>query len=197
MHLPSLPHTTSILSALKMSGTPPNMPEQTKLLIPHPNVTPSIDIVGYLAQRTPFAALPAPSDPSYAALRAQVPRRPIAIILHGILAHKDQTYHKGLVASLSIDSFRFDFRANHETPGEWSMSNIDHDVQDLRAVITFLKERYGYAVELLVGHSRAALSGWMYFATFADEMRNEEERIPYWVSVSGRWRMEKIQGELE
>jgi hypothetical protein len=40
----------------------------------------------------------------------------------------DQTYHKPLARQLAargLDSFRFDFRANHESPGNWSQSNFD------------------------------------------------------------------------
>jgi pimeloyl-ACP methyl ester carboxylesterase len=67
------------------------------------------------------------------------------------------------------------------------------DVDDLRAVILFLRERYNYSIELIVGHSRGSIVGWAYYARFAEAMRvDPEEDIPLWASVAGRWRMAGI-----
>lgn len=61
-------------------------------------------------------------------------------------------------------------------------------------MILFLRERYNYAIELIVGHSRGSIVGWAYYARFAEAMRTNaaEEHIPLWVSVAGRWRMAGI-----
>ncbi|PWN42249.1 hypothetical protein IE81DRAFT_290667 [Ceraceosorus guamensis] len=169
---------------------------QTKLKVPHKFTPQSLDVTGILAQHVKFQQLPPPTDPSYASRKAGLRKRPLALLLHGVLAHKDQTYHKGLVARLPIDSFRFDFRSNHETPptggdgGGWGMAKFDEDLDDMRSVILHLRERYNYHVHLLIGHSRGALDGFAYYSKWAEAMRQDpEERIPYYVSLSARWRM--------
>ncbi|CAD6897551.1 unnamed protein product [Tilletia controversa] len=103
--------------------------------------------------------------------RARPGPKPLALILHGILAHKDQIYHKKLVAALEMDSFRFDFRANHESPGEWSMSSFDEDVKEMRAVISHLRTFFNYRVHVLVAHSRGAIDVW----TYLDRIKIYEE----------------------
>ncbi|KAE8209677.1 hypothetical protein CF327_g6368 [Tilletia walkeri] len=134
--------------------------------------------------------------------RARPEPKPLALILHGVLAHKDQIYHKKLVAGLDMDSFRFDFRANHESPGEWSMSSFHDDVQDMRAVITHLRKFFNYRVHLLVAHSRGALDTWTYLAEQERSRRaglvNEETEVPsYVVCLGSRWRMEKIYDRMK
>lgn len=71
---------------------------ETKINIPIEAEGKVIQIVGILAHHQDLPTSP-PSE-----------SRPLALICHGALAHKDQTYHKTLVKELDIDSFRFDFR---------------------------------------------------------------------------------------
>ncbi|KAK0533101.1 hypothetical protein OC835_003118 [Tilletia horrida] len=146
--------------------------------------------------------------------------KPLALILHGVLAHKDQIYHKKLVAALEMDSFRFDFRANHETPGEWNMASFYEDLRDLRCVISHLRRFFNYRVHVMIAHSRGALDLWVYLgeqernrrrrrALEAQALRGpgsevaggiegvlEEEVPPFAISLSGRWRMERIYDRL-
>ena len=98
----------------------------------------------------------------------------IALMLHGQMAHKNQTcvvyqplrspadaglfrYHRPLAKALAqqvkIDSFRFDFaHAKYNQPGwDWHMSRISRDVDELQLVVDFLREKYGYKVKLREG----------------------------------------------
>lgn len=125
---------------------------------------------------------------------------PIALILHGVLSHKDQLYHRRLAHLLPLDSFRFDFRANAESPGEWGMGDFEKDLADLHVVVKHLRDEYGYRVESIIGHSRGALVGWLYHSDVERRRRglveNTEgyvlDKIPHWVALSGRWRMHRI-----
>lgn len=91
-------------------------------------------------------------------------------VLHGVLAHKNQIYHKALCNRLAeergLDSFRtscrsecpealadlacagFDFHANDESPGDWTMSGFDEDLEDLKDVVNWLYAEFGYVVQL-------------------------------------------------
>ncbi|CAD6922423.1 unnamed protein product [Tilletia controversa] len=141
--------------------------------------------------------------------RARPGPKPLALILHGILAHKDQIYHKKLVAALEMDSFRFDFRANHESPGEWSMSSFDEDVKEMRAVISHLRTFFNYRVHVLVAHSRGAIDVWTYLgeqerlrraaqAGGKTQLEDVDLDIPaYVVSLGSRWRMERIYDRIK
>ncbi|CDS01345.1 uncharacterized protein SPSC_06621 [Sporisorium scitamineum] len=116
----------------------------------------------------------------------------IAIILHGVLAHKDQIYHKQLARALPVDSFRFDFRANGETPGTWSMGNLADDVEDLVAVVNYLRTKLEYTVEIIIGHSRGGLDGFAWFARHCPDALPPSLRVPFFVGLSARFNMANI-----
>lgn len=166
---------------------------ETKIKVPFPSRQDRVsDIVGILREQG--------SSSSTSAKKKGEQAKPIVLILHGVLAHKDQLYHRQLAQSLSVDSFRFDFRANDESPGEWGMGDFEKDLQDLHVIIKQLREEYNYHVEALVGHSRGALVGWYYFSDLEKRrkgiVQNKEnyilDAIPYWAALAGRWRMHRI-----
>ena len=41
-------------------------------------------------------------------------------------------------------------RGNHETPGEWSMAGFPKDVDDLRVVARYLREKLNYEIETIM-----------------------------------------------
>ncbi|KIK69974.1 hypothetical protein GYMLUDRAFT_34375 [Collybiopsis luxurians FD-317 M1] len=143
----------------------------TKLFIPHPG-EPDCSIVGVLEQLS--EAKPCPG-------------RKIALILHGSAGHKDYLFLKRLALRLPMDSFRFDFRGNHETPGIWRQGGLADDLEDLRVVVDFLKVNYGYVVDLVVGHSRGSIVSFRWICT-----SEEGARISGFVNASGRYRMKKL-----
>ncbi|KAM0755544.1 alpha/beta-hydrolase [Meredithblackwellia eburnea MCA 4105] len=130
------------------------------------------DIVGIL--QSP-ATLPLPP--------AQASLKPIVLIIHGILAHKNQIYHKRLADALvnerHLPSFRYDLRAQGgETEGKWEQANFYDDVADLEEVVEYLKGR-GYFVHSVIGHSRGAIISFLYLC-------QRPHSIKYFVNVSGR-----------
>ncbi|KAK1227354.1 hypothetical protein PQX77_009676 [Marasmius sp. AFHP31] len=149
-----------------------------RLEIPHPN-EPGCKIVGVLEQ---------------AGGAEKEKERKVALILHGVAGHKDYLFQKRLAHRLPIDSFRFDFRGNHETPGTWSQGGLENDLEDLRAVVSYLGEyreetRCRYVVDLVVGHSRGAIVGFGWMC----ELKSGGGRVPMgYVNASGRYRMERI-----
>jgi len=143
----------------------------TKLLVPHP-ADPTCSIMGVLEQLS--EAKPCPG-------------RKIALILHGAAGHKDYLFLKRLAYRLPMDSFRFDFRGNHETPGVWRQGGFAEDLEDLCAVVEFLKVNYGYVIDLIVGHSRGAIVSFRWICTSA-----EGANISGFVNASGRYRMKKL-----
>ncbi|KAI0712203.1 ectomycorrhiza-regulated esterase [Earliella scabrosa] len=150
----------------------------TKLAIPHP-LEKDCAITGVLEQV-------APEQPTQG--------RKIALILHGAMGHKDYLFQKRLALRLPIDSFRFDFRGNHETPGEWRFGKFYNDVDDLDAVVAYLKQEYGYVVDMLVGHSRGSVASMLWLCRHKDGYAKDVSR---YVNVAGRYRMEKIYDDLE
>ncbi|KAF8644399.1 hypothetical protein AX16_008460 [Volvariella volvacea WC 439] len=140
----------------------------TKLSIPHPD-EPNCAIVGILEQLSP-------EQPTQA--------RKIALILHGTMGHKDYLFQKRLALRLPMDSFRFDFRGNHESGGTWKQGHLEHDVADIKTVVSYLTITYGYVVDLVVGHSRGSVSAFRWLCT-TPEGRN----VSCFVNASGRYRM--------
>jgi len=143
----------------------------TKVVIPHP-LAPSCPITGVLEQLD---------------AEQSTQGRNIALILHGSMGHKDYLFQRRLAQRLPQDSFRFDFRGNHETPGTWGQGAFADDIEDLAAVVQYLQIAYGYVITTIVGHSRGSIVGMRWLCT-APEARN----VTTFVNASGRYRMKKI-----
>ncbi|KAF4577417.1 hypothetical protein EYR36_005405 [Pleurotus pulmonarius] len=141
----------------------------TKLSIPH-QAAPELSIVGVLEQVAP---------------EQSTSGRKLALILHGTLGHKDYLFLKRLALRLPIDSFRFDFRGNHETGGTWKQGAIHEDIEDLLLVVEHLKKTYGYVVDLVVGHSRGSIVGFHWISHYPDG-----RSVSAFVNASGRYRMQ-------
>ncbi|KAF9241080.1 Alpha/Beta hydrolase protein [Melanogaster broomeanus] len=141
--------------------------KSTKLHIPQP--AGDCTLVGILEQLEPDQ----PTD-----------GRKIALILHGTMGHKDYLFQKRLAQRLPFDSFRFDFRGNHESGGQWKQGGFADDVEDLVTVVAYLRTTYGYEIDMVVGHSRGSVVG-MYWLCTSEEGKG----VRALVNVSGRYRM--------
>ncbi|KAK0441506.1 ectomycorrhiza-regulated esterase [Desarmillaria tabescens] len=113
--------------------------------------------------------------------------RKLALILHGIFGHKDYLFLKRLAVTLPMDSFRFDFRGRFESPGIWRLRKLEEDVQELCAVAEYLKSRYGYEIDLVIGHSRGAVIAVRWICTTEDG-----KNISGFVNISGTLRMQDV-----
>jgi len=86
------------------------------------------------------------------ALRTGDGSSPAATQASSILADaaQNQIYHPSLARRLARDglaSFRFDFRSNHESPGEWRLDDFESDIVDLKRVVAYLAD-LGYRIHL-------------------------------------------------
>ncbi|KAG6335616.1 hypothetical protein ID866_3473 [Astraeus odoratus] len=141
--------------------------KSTKLYIPQP--AENCTLVGILEQLEPH-------KPTQG--------RKIALILHGTMGHKDYLFQKRMALRLPFDSFRFDFRGNHESGGKWRYAGFTEDIQDLVIVVAFLRNTYGYEVDMIVGHSRGSVVGIHWLCT-----SEEGKRVSAMINISGRYRM--------
>ena len=162
----------SVLLTLCMDGFPVTERRTTRIVIPHPD-EPGVDLVGTLEQ---VINAPAPSGP-----------RPIALILHGVMGHKDYLWQKSLAHRLPIDSFRFDFRSNHESGGSWNYAGFLNEVRDLEAVVRFLNFGSQYRVDTIIAHSRGSIVAfrWLCTSPMAGQVRS-------YVNINARFRMDKV-----
>ncbi|KAL4080798.1 Alpha/Beta hydrolase protein [Scleroderma citrinum] len=142
----------------------------TKLNIPQP--AGDCTLVGVLEQLEP-------DKPTHG--------RKIALILHGTMGHKDYLFQKRVALRLPLDSFRFDFRGNHESSGRCRYAGFADDVQDLVTVVAFLRNTYGYEIDMIVGHSRGSVVGIHWLCT-----SEEGKHVSAMINVSGRYRMHRI-----
>lgn len=76
-------------------------------------------------------------------------------------------------------------RGSYESGGTWKQGALHEDIEDLQAVVDYLKVTYGYVVDLLVGHSRGSIMAFRWLATSEDG-----RKVSAFVNVSGRYRME-------
>ncbi|KAH9171678.1 Alpha/Beta hydrolase protein [Lactarius sanguifluus] len=140
-----------------------------KLTLKHPS-DPGVSLAGILEQIEPSAPTRG---------------RPIALILHGTMGHKDYLFQKALAARLPLDSFRFDFRGAHESGGTFSQGGFADDVEDVRVVVAYLTQEYGYKIDLLVGHSRGSVVAMRWLCT-----SDEGKYVSGFVNVSARYKMD-------
>lgn len=64
-------------------------------------------------------------------------------------------------------------------------AGFGEDLEDLKVVVKYLAETYGYEVDLLVGHSRGSVVALHWLCT-----TEEGARCGGMVNVSGRYRMD-------
>ncbi|XP_006462461.1 hypothetical protein AGABI2DRAFT_72188 [Agaricus bisporus var. bisporus H97] len=146
----------------------------TKLFIPHP-IQPEVSICGVLEQYAPDQ---------------RTMGRKLALVDYQVLKritcqrHKDYLFQRRLAERLPFDSFRFDFRGNHETGGTWKQGAFHDDLEDIDAVVSYLKAKYGYEIELIVGHSRGSLVAFRWIST-----TEEGRKVSAFINVSARHRM--------
>ncbi|KAL1917581.1 uncharacterized protein VTP21DRAFT_3974 [Calcarisporiella thermophila] len=111
-------------------------------------------------------------------------KKKLIIICHGVFGHKNYLFQRLLAENLPIDNFRFDFRGNGESDGMTRYSNIDDDVEDLKDIVKYFRQR-GYFIYALVGHSRGSIACMKYTCLF-------ERSIPIMVNIAGRYHMAAI-----
>ncbi|EJD50377.1 alpha/beta-hydrolase [Auricularia subglabra TFB-10046 SS5] len=105
------------------------------------------------------------------------------------MGHKDYLWQKRLSRALPLDTFRFDFRGNHESGGSWNFAGFPNEVADLDAVVRHLDTVLGYRVVLLVAHSRGSLVCFRWLCTAEAKY---VQRVQAFVNISARYRMQKI-----
>ncbi|KAG0704852.1 ectomycorrhiza-regulated esterase [Suillus ampliporus] len=149
--------------------------KSTKLRIPHSQD--DCELVGVLEQLTP-------EEPTQG--------RKIALILHGTMGHKHYLFQKRLAQRFPMDSFRFDFRGNHESGGQRTQGGFGKDVEDLVTVVSYLRSTYGYEIDVVVGHSRGSVVGMHWLCT-----SEEGQRAHAMINVSGRYRMHRIYDNVK
>lgn len=147
--------------------------KSTKLRIPHSQD--DCELVGILEQLAP---------------KESTKGRKLALILHGALGHKDYLFQKRLALCFPMDSFRFDFRGNHESGGK--MGGLVEWAEDLVTIVSYLRNTYGYEIDVVVGHSRGSLVGMYWLCT-----SEEGQRARAMVNVSGRYRMHRVYDVAE
>jgi uncharacterized protein len=75
-------------------------------------------------------------------------------------------------------------RGNHETGGDFKQGKIAEDVVDLQVVVAYLKSKFGYKIDMLVGHSRGSIVAFHWIC------KSEDGRhVNTMVNVSGRYRL--------
>ncbi|KIL62839.1 hypothetical protein M378DRAFT_165300 [Amanita muscaria Koide BX008] len=105
------------------------------------------------------------------------------------MGHKDYLHQRKLAERLPLDSFRFDFRGNHESTGKWSYSDILGHIADIQTVVDYLQNTYEYVPQLIVSHSLGSLAA---FYWICHGRTPDGQQLPAFVNVSGRYRKKTL-----
>ncbi|CAL1713275.1 unnamed protein product [Somion occarium] len=90
--------------------------------------------------------------------------RRLALIIHGAVGYNL------LARCLPLHSFCFDCRGNHESSGQ--TSSVLTEAADLQVVYDYMTMKLGYIIDLIVAHSRGAISSFIWICTSPDAERN-------------------------
>ncbi|KAI8384055.1 hypothetical protein BD560DRAFT_293266, partial [Blakeslea trispora] len=115
----------------------------------------------------------------------QQPR--LALIVHGVLGHKDYLFQRLLAQELPLSSFRFDLRGNGESTGSPGFANMLEDTEDIHTVAEYFETK-GYQIYAVIGHSRGAIAAFKYATSC-------EKPLAIMVNISGRYKMNDNQIE--
>ncbi|GFR43014.1 hypothetical protein Agub_g4015 [Astrephomene gubernaculifera] len=105
----------------------------------------------------------------------------VTVLCHGYASGKDGFCFPELASALAAvgrSSLRFDFAGNGESEGTFSFGGYMREVEDLRAVVAWLREQGGRRVLAIVGHSKGGNVVLLYASKYDD--------VPYVVNVAGR-----------
>jgi uncharacterized protein len=120
--------------------------------------------------------------------------KPVIIICHGFMSWRNQMLLTHLAGGLSKEmnchSIRFDFTGNGHSTGTWRYGNFEQEVQDLKAIIQFVRVQMKCQVACVVGHSKAA------YAVLQTALYQDEEafKIPTFCILAGRF---SLRGEFD
>lgn len=84
----------------------------------------------------------------------------------------------------------FDCRGSRESGGTSRHGGLANDVEDVRVVVAYLTQEYGYKIDLLVGHSRGSIVAMRWLCT-----SDEGKDVGGFVNVSARYKMD-VRGTL-
>eukprot|EP00566_Odontella_aurita_P018128 CAMPEP_0113552476 /NCGR_PEP_ID=MMETSP0015_2-20120614/15088_1 /TAXON_ID=2838 /ORGANISM="Odontella" /LENGTH=325 /DNA_ID=CAMNT_0000453457 /DNA_START=196 /DNA_END=1174 /DNA_ORIENTATION=- /assembly_acc=CAM_ASM_000160 len=86
--------------------------------------------------------------------------RAVAIICHGAFSWRNQMLIGNIASRLAARTgchvLRFDFRGNGHSGGEWRHAGYDGEVEDLRRVVSFVRNVLGARVACILGHSKGS-----------------------------------------
>merc|ERR1719443_2365664 len=92
-----------------------------------------------------------------------------------------------LAKKLNCHTLRFDFTGNGHSTGDWSGSNYDGELNDLRSVVDFVQNHLGLRVASIVGHSKGtiAVNRYLLEENLKAKEDNKPSSIPCAVSLAG------------
>lgn len=117
------------------------------------------------------------------------PGSPLTILCHGLANSKNSPLLRalatGLVQKLPYTHavLRFDFSGNGGSEGDFMFGNYLQEAEDLRAVVSHVRNVLRLNVVCILGHSKGATSVLLYASKYKD--------IPCIVNLAGRWDMSR------
>ncbi|EEQ97944.1 alpha beta hydrolase, putative [Perkinsus marinus ATCC 50983] len=110
----------------------------------------------------------------------------VVIVCHGLFCDKDHplvsSIAEAFVTQLGVCSFRFDFSANGESPGEWDGADYYQEVLEVDAAVLMLQQGKGLKTICVLGHSKGGTVVNMYAGAL-----DVVTQVPMVVSLSARF----------
>ncbi|KAI8056600.1 tyrosine phosphatase family-domain-containing protein [Syncephalis plumigaleata] len=107
-------------------------------------------------------------------------KKRVIILCHGYQGHKNYLFLPKLARELPYDTFRFDFRGNGGSEGEFILDGFTGEINDLKCAVDYLINKHQYEVYGIIGHSRGAVAALSYAVLHGD-------KVPHVVNISARF----------
>jgi len=117
--------------------------------------------------------------------------KPVVIVCHGYNTWRSNMLIVNLAAALAEElqchTLRFDFTGEGHSTGDWTGSNYDGELNDVRSVVDFVQNHLGLRVAGIVGHNKGTISVFRYLLEEDKKAKesNKPSSVPCAVGLSG------------
>ncbi|CAG8662773.1 1914_t:CDS:2 [Funneliformis mosseae] len=112
-------------------------------------------------------------------LKSNAPCESIVIVCHGFLNTRLSETVRTVVERIPYHTLSFDFQGNGLSEGTTAYGNYEVEVEDVRCIVSYVREKLGRKVLCICGHSKGAVVTLLYASKYSD--------VPLIINISARY----------
>ncbi|CAG8583747.1 11802_t:CDS:2 [Funneliformis caledonium] len=112
-------------------------------------------------------------------LKSNAPCENIVIVCHGLLNTRLSETVRTVVERIPYHALSFDFQGNGLSEGTTTYGNYEEEVENVRCIVSYVREKLGRKVLCICGHSKGAAVTLLYASKYSD--------VPLIINISARY----------